>query len=39
MTPEGLIRCPHCNRTYNEKAAERHIPKCKDIKHKVRKPY
>ncbi|XP_060069041.1 zinc finger C2HC domain-containing protein 1C-like [Ylistrum balloti] len=28
------IQCPHCNRRYNETAAERHIPKCKDIKAK-----
>lgn len=27
----SFIQCPHCMRTYNEKAAERHIPKCKDI--------
>ncbi|XP_033735861.1 LOW QUALITY PROTEIN: zinc finger C2HC domain-containing protein 1C-like [Pecten maximus] len=26
------VQCPHCNRRYNETAAERHIPKCKDIK-------
>jgi hypothetical protein len=26
--------CPHCGRTFNEKAAERHIPRCADIKAK-----
>ncbi|XP_069118099.1 zinc finger C2HC domain-containing protein 1C-like [Argopecten irradians] len=26
------VQCPHCNRKYNEMAAARHIPKCKDIK-------
>ena len=29
-----FIPCPHCGRTFNEKAAERHIPKCKSIKAK-----
>ena len=24
--------CPHCGRRFNEKAAERHIPKCQTIK-------
>ncbi|KAF6026819.1 ZC2HC1C [Bugula neritina] len=28
------IQCPHCSRKFNETAAERHIPKCKDIKAK-----
>jgi hypothetical protein len=27
----SLIPCPHCGRRFNEKAAERHIPKCSDI--------
>ncbi|ESO90183.1 hypothetical protein LOTGIDRAFT_87677, partial [Lottia gigantea] len=26
------IQCPHCERRFNSTAAERHIPKCKDIK-------
>jgi len=26
------IQCPHCTRRFSEAAAERHIPKCKDIK-------
>jgi rubrerythrin len=30
----GFIRCPTCGRTFNEKAAERHIPKCASIKNK-----
>ena len=33
---DGLVPCPHCNRRFNQKAAERHIPKCKDIKAKPR---
>jgi len=27
----SLVQCPHCGRRFNENAAERHIPKCKDI--------
>jgi len=27
----SLIQCPHCQRRFNEKAAERHIPKCATI--------
>jgi hypothetical protein len=30
----SFVPCPHCGRTFNEKAAERHIPRCKDIKAK-----
>lgn len=30
----SLIPCPHCNRRFNEKAAERHIPQCQNIKAK-----
>ena len=26
------IQCPHCGRKFNQMAAERHIPKCSDIK-------
>lgn len=26
------VQCPNCSRRFNETAAERHIPKCKDIK-------
>jgi zinc-finger of a C2HC-type len=28
----SLVPCPHCNRTFSEQAAERHIPKCMSIK-------
>jgi hypothetical protein len=31
---DGLIGCPHCERRFNEKAAERHIPRCLDIRSK-----
>jgi rubrerythrin len=30
----SLIPCPHCNRRFNEKAADRHIPLCQSIKAK-----
>ena len=34
-TPDpSFVQCPHCSRTFNEKAAERHIPKCLSIKAK-----
>jgi hypothetical protein len=33
---DDLIPCPNCGRRFNETAAERHIPKCADIKAKVR---
>ena len=29
---EEFVPCPNCGRTFNEQAASRHIPKCKDIK-------
>lgn len=32
------IQCPHCNRRFNEAAAERHIPKCANMKHNKPKP-
>ena len=28
---DSFIPCPHCGRTYNEAAANRHIPLCKSI--------
>lgn len=28
---DGLVMCPHCERRFNDKAAERHIPKCSNI--------
>ncbi|KAL3152881.1 Zinc finger C2HC domain-containing protein 1A [Trebouxia sp. C0009 RCD-2024] len=30
----SLVLCPHCGRRFNETAAERHIPKCQDIRAK-----
>jgi len=30
----SLVPCPHCGRSFNDSAAERHIPKCKNIKAK-----
>ncbi|XP_037941708.1 zinc finger C2HC domain-containing protein 1C isoform X1 [Teleopsis dalmanni] len=32
------IQCPHCNRRFNEAAAERHIPKCANMLHNKPKP-
>lgn len=29
-----LVPCPHCGRRFNQQAADRHIPKCQDIKAK-----
>ena len=29
---KSLVPCPHCGRTFNEKAADRHIPQCQNIK-------
>eukprot|EP00624_Nannochloropsis_granulata_P000300 evm.model.NODE_11139_length_11868_cov_37.544491.2 len=34
MQSQSLVFCPHCQRKYNEQAAARHIPKCKDIRAK-----
>mmetsp|Transcript_24515 Transcript_24515/g.61694 ORF Transcript_24515/g.61694 Transcript_24515/m.61694 type:complete len:1090 (+) Transcript_24515:99-3368(+) len=31
---DARIQCPHCHRNFNEEAAARHIPRCKDIKHR-----
>jgi len=33
-TYDDRVECPHCNRKFNEQAAERHIPKCRDIRAK-----
>jgi hypothetical protein len=33
----SLVPCPHCGRSFNAMAAERHIPKCSDIKAKPKK--
>ena len=29
----GLVPCPHCGRTFNEQAAERHIARCSQLGH------
>ena len=34
----NLIPCPHCNRKFNQQAADRHIPKCANITHKPKAP-
>ncbi len=31
---DDRTECPNCHRKFNAKAAERHIPKCRDIHHK-----
>jgi len=31
---DGLVQCPHCERRFSDKAAERHIPRCNDIRSK-----
>ena len=30
----SMIPCPHCGRTFNAKAGERHIPQCQNIRAK-----
>lgn len=36
---DDYVQCPHCLRRFNEAAAERHIPKCANMKHnKTTKP-
>jgi hypothetical protein len=35
---ESFQSCPYCNRTFNPKAAERHIPKCKDMINRPKPP-
>ena len=32
MDTSDYVQCPYCNRRFNEGAADRHIPKCKNIK-------
>ena len=34
---DDLVPCPHCGRSFNETAAERHIPRCADIRAKPRR--
>lgn len=31
QTNPGYIQCPHCSRSFNQKAGERHIPQCSSI--------
>lgn len=33
LDTSDYVPCPHCGRKFNEAAAERHIPKCVNIKH------
>jgi len=28
---DNLVPCPYCGRKFNEQAAERHIPSCKNV--------
>lgn len=32
------VQCPHCLRKFNQTAAERHVPKCKDTVNKPKPP-
>lgn len=32
------VTCPHCSRRFNESAASRHIPLCKNMQHNKPKP-
>lgn len=38
--PNDYVPCPHCGRTFNQKAAERHIPHCKkaSLRKRIRGP-
>lgn len=38
MDTSHLIPCPHCGRKFNDSAAQRHIPRCKDIINKPKPP-
>jgi hypothetical protein len=31
---DDRVKCPHCNRKFNQEVADRHIPRCADIKAK-----
>ena len=37
FTPSDYIFCPSCNRSFNEQAAARHIPQCKNIINKPKR--
>lgn len=37
-TNPDYIQCPHCNRRFNQTAAERHIPQCATFKFNKAKP-
>ncbi|CAH1108646.1 unnamed protein product [Psylliodes chrysocephalus] len=37
-TNPDYVQCPHCNRRFNESAAERHIPKCAEYQFNKPKP-
>lgn len=33
LDTSDYVQCPHCNRKFNEAAAERHVPKCATMRH------
>ena len=37
-TNPDYVACPHCGRKFNQMAADRHIPKCKDTVNKPKPP-
>lgn len=37
-TNPDYVQCPHCMRRFNQTAASRHIPKCKDTVNKPKPP-
>lgn len=38
LDTSDYVQCPHCGRKFNQTAAERHIPKCVNIRHNKPKP-
>ena len=38
LDTSDYIPCPHCGRKFNDAAAQRHIPKCVNIRHNKPKP-
>lgn len=38
LTDEKMKVCPYCNRRFNEKAAERHIPICENTRNRAKPP-